>query len=139
MVTLAIRSDKPEAEICLYLDNKKIAEIKWQAHRQLAETLHQKIEQLLAFFYSSPSQSGKNVKGPSFHIIDRVAVYEGPGSFTGLRIGISVANALGYGLGIPVVSATGDDWIMKCIQQKHSGKVVLPMYGADPHITEQKK
>ena len=26
----------------------------------------------------------------------------GPGSFTGLRVGVSVANALGYSLGIPV-------------------------------------
>lgn len=28
----------------------------------------------------------------------------GPGSFTGLRVGVSVANALGFALGIPVNS-----------------------------------
>lgn len=32
-----------------------------------------------------------------------IAVYQGPGSFTGLRVGISVANALAWGLDIPVV------------------------------------
>ncbi len=31
-----------------------------------------------------------------------IEVETGPGSFTGLRVGVSVANALGYCLGIPV-------------------------------------
>lgn len=31
-----------------------------------------------------------------------IEVKTGPGSFTGLRVGVSVANALGFALGIPV-------------------------------------
>lgn len=31
-----------------------------------------------------------------------IEVEKGPGSFTGLRVGVSVANALGFSLGIPV-------------------------------------
>ncbi len=34
--------------------------------------------------------------------ISEIKVNTGPGSFTGLRVGISVANALGYSLKIPV-------------------------------------
>lgn len=34
--------------------------------------------------------------------IGNIDVETGPGSFTGLRVGVSVANALGYSLGIPV-------------------------------------
>lgn len=34
--------------------------------------------------------------------IKGIEVETGPGSFTGLRVGVSVANALGYSLGIPV-------------------------------------
>lgn len=34
--------------------------------------------------------------------IDGIEVETGPGSFTGIRVGVSVANALGYSLGIPV-------------------------------------
>lgn len=34
--------------------------------------------------------------------IGRIEVEAGPGSFTGLRVGVAVANALGYALGIPV-------------------------------------
>ena len=34
--------------------------------------------------------------------INSISVDTGPGSFTGLRVGVSVANALGYAMGIPV-------------------------------------
>lgn len=34
--------------------------------------------------------------------LEGVEVETGPGSFTGIRVGVSVANALGYSLGIPV-------------------------------------
>ena len=34
--------------------------------------------------------------------LEGVEVATGPGSFTGLRVGVSVANALGFALGIPV-------------------------------------
>lgn len=34
--------------------------------------------------------------------LSAIEVYPGPGSFTGVRVGVSVANALGFALGIPV-------------------------------------
>lgn len=34
--------------------------------------------------------------------LNEIKVHTGPGSFTGLRVGVSVANALGFVLGIPV-------------------------------------
>ena len=37
-----------------------------------------------------------------FKDLKGIEVETGPGSFTGLKVGVSVANALGYSLGIPV-------------------------------------
>lgn len=41
-----------------------------------------------------------------FPALDRVAVTVGPGSYTGLRVGISAARAIGLAAGIPVVGVT---------------------------------
>lgn len=37
-----------------------------------------------------------------FKDLTGIEVEKGPGSFTGIRVGVSVANALGYSLSIPV-------------------------------------
>lgn len=42
-----------------------------------------------------------------FSDLDRIEVEAGPGSFTGLRVGASVAQALGFALNIPVNGLIG--------------------------------
>ena len=37
-----------------------------------------------------------------YTFLKEIEVETGPGSFTGIRVGVSVANALGFALGIPV-------------------------------------
>ncbi len=39
--------------------------------------------------------------------ITKIAVYQGPGSFTSLRVGIAIANTLGWSLNIPVIGVKG--------------------------------
>lgn len=38
----------------------------------------------------------------NIHDIQEVEVHVGPGSFTGTRVGVSIANAIAFALGIPV-------------------------------------
>ncbi|HSW88034.1 MAG TPA: tRNA (adenosine(37)-N6)-threonylcarbamoyltransferase complex dimerization subunit type 1 TsaB [Candidatus Saccharimonadales bacterium] len=38
----------------------------------------------------------------TLHDLDSIEVNPGPGSFTGVRVGVSIANALSFSLGIPV-------------------------------------
>lgn len=130
MLALTLRTDKPEAEIGLFVDGAELGYTLWQAHRQLAETIQHKIEDLL-------KEHGKDLKQ-----LNGVVVYQGPGSFTGLRIGLSVANALAYSLEIPIVAETGDSWIkvgLGRLSQGASDQLALPEYGSPPHITQQKR
>lgn len=129
MIILTIRTDKPEAELGLYDGSTKLTYFTWQAHRQLAETIHKKIYELL----KSQSLSLKDVRG--------IVVFQGPGSFTGLRIGLSVANALAYGFQIPIVAGQGQGWIKTGINKLGQGQndqQVMPEYGAPPHVTKPK-
>lgn len=41
-------------------------------------------------------------EGGQWKMLEGIEVETGQGSFTGLRVGVSVANALGFALGIPV-------------------------------------
>jgi tRNA threonylcarbamoyladenosine biosynthesis protein TsaB len=127
---LALRTDKPQAELYIYEDDKKLAEINWQAHLKLAETLNTKIDEIL------------KESSISYEDLNGVAVYEGPGSFTGLRIGISTANALAYGLGIPIVASAGDNWLEASIESLQNGKndkIATPEYGAPARTTKPRK
>jgi len=130
MLILTIRTDKPEAEVGLYQDENQLAYDTWQADRKLSDTVHQRLRTLL----ESKSYTTQDLEG--------IAVFKGPGSFTGLRIGITVANALAEGLTIPIVGTEGEDWLQASLKLLGTGKneqIVLPEYGAPPHITLPKK
>ncbi|MCA9344146.1 tRNA (adenosine(37)-N6)-threonylcarbamoyltransferase complex dimerization subunit type 1 TsaB [Candidatus Saccharibacteria bacterium] len=128
---LSIRSDRPVAEVGLFFKAGQERQYeKWQAHRELAETIHLKISTLL----KAENKNWQDITG--------VVCYKGPGSFTGLRIGATVANSLAYSLDIPAVGTTGDDWISKGIKQLPKNadeQIVVPEYGRPARITEPKK
>ncbi len=126
MKVLAIRTDEPQAELYLYDGPKKLADFKWQAHRKLAETIHQQITKIL------------NESSISLNELDGLVCYKGPGSFTGLRIGMSVGNGLAYALEIPIVATSGDDWAgdgLKKLRNGRSDKIAVPRYGSPPKTT----
>jgi len=80
-----------KALVILALDQKNIKKTIWDADFRHSEELLPKISELLV----KNKLSIKSLKG--------VSVISGPGSYTGLRVGVACANALGYVLSIPVV------------------------------------
>ena len=130
MIFLSLRSDNPMAEAALYDNEHEKQTITWEAHRMLAETLHQKIETLL----KENDVKWENIEG--------VVLYAGPGSFTGLRIGFSVGNAIAYANKVQIVAETGDDWQMRGVTRLmgcQGDVVALPEYGGPAHTTTQLK
>ena len=130
MIILTIRTDKPEAEIGLFDGETKLDYQEWLAHRQLSVTLHQRIGDMLS------------AVGKTLHDIEGIVVFQGPGSFTGLRIGITVANTLAYSLGIPIVATQAETWVAEgCrrLMNNENDRIALPFYGAEANITVQKR
>ena len=108
------------------VDGESSSNFDWVADRALARGL-------LAFIQEKVGDV-KNISG--------IGIMRGPGSFTGLRIGMAIANTLADGLGVPIVGETGDSWRETALGRLSSGEddqVILPFYGGDAHITKPKK
>ena len=130
MLTLLMRSDRDRSELYLYNGQELLNSYVYEAERQLAENINSAIKELL-------DKSDKNMS-----MLKGIGVFSGPGSFTSLRIIHSVANALAYGLKLPIVAANGSNWQAKALKMLGEGqnqKLVLPEYGAPVHITKPRK
>lgn len=112
------------------VEGAHVTEHQWQADRTLAR-------HLLAFLRDTLAQ-----RGASFGDLSGIGAMKGPGSFTGLRIGLSVANTLADGLAIPIVGTAGDAWQVEAqarLARGENDQIVLPMYSGEAHITQPRK
>lgn len=75
-------------------DAEKIV-IEIDGERFETESRQNKSQMLLPFIVEKLSGQGKTL-----HDITEISVNKGPGSYTGLRVGISVANAIAWALNI---------------------------------------
>lgn len=103
----------------------------WRAERRLAKGLLGWLAEQLAF------------KDKTWSDLTGIGVFTGPGSFTGLRIGLTVMNTLADSLQIPIVGARGDHWQQEALRRLvHDGendRIALPYYGSDANITTPRK
>lgn len=90
MVTLAINTASRTTQIALLKQDKILREKEWISENNESEKLMPEIDDLL---------KNKKIK---YDDLERIIVVKGPGSFTGLRVGVSVANAIAYVQKIPV-------------------------------------
>jgi tRNA threonylcarbamoyladenosine biosynthesis protein TsaB len=127
---LYLKTDSPWCELYLRDNNGEMIDGSWQADRQLAKDLLRRVENLL----HEHSALWKDLTG--------LVVFCGPGSFTGLRIGITVMNTIAYAESLPIVGVQGDEWQHDGEARLRAGendRVVTPEYGREARITKPRK
>lgn len=99
MLILGLNTATSITQIALVQENKIIAENSWKSEQNESEKLLPELTKLLR-------KADKKWKD-----INKIAVIQGPGPFTALRVSIAVANALAYALNIPIIGVpTVDYW-----------------------------
>jgi len=126
---LLLDTSTPECRLS-FVDGDWRYDATWEANRDLAKGLLEYIQVQL------------ETQGKSWKDLSGLGVFKGPGSFTGLRIGITVLNTVSDSEAIPIVGETGDDWQKNAIERLLKGesdKIVLPEYGGEANITQPRK
>jgi tRNA threonylcarbamoyladenosine biosynthesis protein TsaB len=127
---LCLRADGPEVYVGIWNRSDELTGRQWLAGRELSVQLLEEIK-----------QQCDSIK-LEMNALEAVISYEGPGSYTGLRISVSVANTIGFSLSVPIVGVTGENWIQKGIEKLANKPVfvpVVPVYGGEVHTTIPKK
>ncbi|MGE5860769.1 MAG: tRNA (adenosine(37)-N6)-threonylcarbamoyltransferase complex dimerization subunit type 1 TsaB [Ignavibacteria bacterium] len=88
---LAIETSQNSCSACIYFSEKKFFQRSFELKYSHAEKLFEIID-------AAVHSSGIEIGG-----VKSVAISAGPGSFTGLRIGMSAAKSIAYALTLPVI------------------------------------
>lgn len=118
---LCIETSGPVCSVALALGNRILAEIKADEPNSHSSALAPLIENLL------------NTAKISFDELNAVALSAGPGSYTGLRIGMSTAKGLCYALSIPLISISTFDCMVDsflCEKKLQKNDLIVPMIDA---------
>ena len=128
---LMVKTDGSNLEMYLYENGTCIEDKSIELGRELSRHI---LEQLQELFAVHGKTLQKDISG--------IVVYQGPGSFTSLRIGITVCNTLAYAAPAPIVGTQGDSWRedgLARLNAQEDDKIAMPFYGAEAHITSPRK
>jgi tRNA threonylcarbamoyladenosine biosynthesis protein TsaB len=91
--------------------------------KEIAEQGYSHAEKLHVFIEEIIKDTGLTVKD-----LNAIAISKGPGSYTGLRIGVSTAKGLCYALGIPLIAIDTLQVLAQKVTQKDG--LIVPMIDA---------
>lgn len=110
---LALETTTNHGSVAVLSNGRILAQRAWQPPGKHSETLTSAVEDCLHECARKISE------------LTAVAVDHGPGSFTGIRVGISAAKTLGYALNIPVRCYTSVEILAFAAQQKNLNNLPL--------------
>ena len=113
---LAIDTSTDTASLALAQDNIVLAELTWRSKQNHTTQLLPNLNQLF------------NLTGITAKDLSAVIVAQGPGSFNGLRVGISAAKGLAFSLEIPIVGI--NSLSVAAYQYAESGLPVCAIFNA---------
>src|ERR1700694_4218707 len=105
------------ASVCLSRDGKSVALRTNPSQQDHSAWLHTAIADLL------------RENDLTLHQLNAIAISAGPGSYTGLRVGMSAAKGLCYALGIPLITINTLE-MMAAAMQPAPGQLLCPMIDA---------
>lgn len=113
---LAIDTSTDTASLALVRDRYVLAELTWRCGQNHTRQLMPNLEYLLRQLELGPSA------------ITGIIVARGPGSFNGLRVGISAAKGLAFSLNVPIVGISSLE--VEAYQHAEVGLPVCPVFNA---------
>jgi tRNA threonylcarbamoyl adenosine modification protein YeaZ len=113
---LAIDTSTDSASIALVQERKVLAEATWRCGQNHSVELLPRLAQLL-----DETKVG-------LQSISCVIVAKGPGSFNGLRVGLSTAKGLAFSLGIPIIGISSLE--LEAYQHAETGLPICPIFNA---------
>lgn len=116
---LCIETSTKVCSVCVALDGKVLKCVEdLSADYSHAEKLNVLIDEVL--------EKAKK----RFRQLDAVAISEGPGSYTGLRIGVSAAKGIAFAMQIPIVAVSSLKAMCTSARDNSTDTLLLPMIDA---------
>lgn len=113
---LAIDTSTDTASLALVQDSQVLAELTWRCEQNHSVELLPRLADLLGRSKSS------------LQSINCIIVAKGPGSFNGLRVGVSTAKGLAFSLGIPIIGISTLE--VEAYQHAETNLPICPIFNA---------
>ncbi len=115
-MSLAIDTSTETASLALAQDETVLAELTWRLKQNHTTQLLPNLKNLF------------NLTGATAQTLTAVFVAQGPGSFNGLRVGVSAAKGLAFSLGIPIIGVNSLE--VAAYQYAETGLPVCAIFSA---------